>query len=162
MTDYSDLIARLHAQAQASSQAHRMMAEAKSLRQGDCDPPRADLYSWPTPEQTLQDEAATALEALSARVTELEQRLEVVPGWSQDADGIACRDDTIKLLDAKVEALSARERVLREALVTAVIPLEAMNLAGMVHSSPELQQGVLEGIAAVRSALTNQDGGEKL
>jgi hypothetical protein len=76
MVDYSGLIARLLAQAQASSQAHRMIAEAKSLRQGDRDPPRADLYSWPTPEQTLEGRAATALEALSARERVMREALE--------------------------------------------------------------------------------------
>jgi hypothetical protein len=42
----------LNAQAQSYSNMSRQMAEAKSLRQGDCDPPRADLYAWTKPEDT--------------------------------------------------------------------------------------------------------------
>ncbi len=33
------------------------------------------------------------------RIAYLEQRLEIVPGWSENCDGIACRDDTIRLQD---------------------------------------------------------------
>lgn len=55
-------------------------------------------------------EAATAIERLTAR-------LEVVPGFSEDADGIACRDDTIRLQDERIARLTAREAELCEALV---------------------------------------------
>lgn len=64
----------------------------------------------------LACEAVTALAALKARNTELEARLEVVPGWSESTDGIACRDDTIKQLDANVAALKARCERLEGAL----------------------------------------------
>jgi hypothetical protein len=47
------------------------------------------------------DEAADRIEAL-------ERRLEVVPGWSEDADGIACRNDTIELQDDRITTLSRR------------------------------------------------------
>lgn len=57
------LIARLRAQAQRESDAHKMMAEAKSLRQADNPEGRTDLYSWPTPEQTDSWKAADLLEA---------------------------------------------------------------------------------------------------
>lgn len=35
-------------------------------------------------------------------IQSLTARLEMVPGWSQDTDGIACRDATIKGLDAQL------------------------------------------------------------
>lgn len=50
---------------------------------------------------SLSQEAADRIEAL-------ERRLEVVPGWSEDADGIACRNDTIKLQDNRITTLSRR------------------------------------------------------
>ena len=43
----------------------------------------------------------------AARIEYLGKRLEVVPGWSESADGISCRDDTIKLQDARIQALEA-------------------------------------------------------
>jgi hypothetical protein len=57
------LIAELRSSAERSSEASRMLAEAKSLRQ-DHDPPRSDLYMWLKPEQTLEWRAADALAAL--------------------------------------------------------------------------------------------------
>ena len=54
-------------------------------------------------------------------ITRLRARLEVAPGWSEDADGIACRDDTIKLQDARIATL---RRKLREA-VRALRPFAA-------------------------------------
>ena len=45
---------------------------------------------------------------LLAENERLRKRLEVVPGWSEDADGIACRNDTIALQDARIEKLRAR------------------------------------------------------
>lgn len=41
------------------------------------------------------------------RIEYLERRLEVVPGLSEDADGIACRDETIRLQDARIAAQAA-------------------------------------------------------
>lgn len=56
------MIAALRQQAERASEASRMLAEAKSLRQNDHDgPPRADLYSYATPEQTLEWRAADLL-----------------------------------------------------------------------------------------------------
>jgi len=60
------IVAGLRQAAKASSSSLRMIAEAKSLRQGDCNPPRADLYSWPMPEQTLEWRAADEIERLAA------------------------------------------------------------------------------------------------
>jgi hypothetical protein len=51
------------------------MAEAKSLRQEGYDPPRNDLYSWPTPEQTVEGEAATTIESLLADKARLKEAL---------------------------------------------------------------------------------------
>lgn len=41
----------------------------------------------------------------AARIEYLEKRLEIVPGLSETADGISCRDETIKLQDARIQAL---------------------------------------------------------
>ena len=54
--------------------------------------------------------AATHLKralAAEAQIAKLQARLEVVPGWSEDADGIACRNDTIKLQDECIAKLQA-------------------------------------------------------
>lgn len=56
------------------------------------------------------------IRAQQARIDALEARLEVVPGWSEDADGIACRDDTIKLQDATIRAQQARIDALEDGL----------------------------------------------
>ena len=45
---------------------------------------------------------------LLAENERLRARLEVVTGWSESADGISCRDDTIALQDARIEKLLAR------------------------------------------------------
>ena len=47
---------------------------------------------------------------LTARVAYLEKRLEVVPGMSEDSDGIACRNDTIKIQDERIERLTVMLR----------------------------------------------------
>ena len=60
------LVKELRSQAELASLASRRMAEAKSLRQPDNPEGRSDLYSWATPEQTLEGRAAEALAALSA------------------------------------------------------------------------------------------------
>lgn len=49
------------------------------------------------------------------RIEALEKRLEVVPGWSESADGISCRDDTIRLLDARIATLTTELTALRDA-----------------------------------------------
>lgn len=36
----------------------------------------------------------------------LEARLEVAPGWGEDCDGIGCRDETIRLQDARIARLT--------------------------------------------------------
>jgi hypothetical protein len=59
--EISALIARLRTQAHGASEVSKMMAEAKSRRQGDGS--RSDLYMWSAPEQTLEWKAADALEA---------------------------------------------------------------------------------------------------
>ena len=52
--------------------------------------------------------AETREAALLDRLAALEARLEVVPGWSEDADGIACRNATIKMQDERLAALEAK------------------------------------------------------
>lgn len=69
--------------------------------------------------------------ALHARVTELSERLEIanvidregnrVPhptGEPGDLDGIACRDETIRLQDRRIDELRARVAELEEAMAT--------------------------------------------
>lgn len=55
----------------------------------------------------LTDFAPLTNSALRAQIAKLQARLEVVPGWSEDADGIACRNDTIKLQDECIAKLQA-------------------------------------------------------
>ncbi len=69
----AEITARLRKQAQSASEAQRMMAEAKSLRQSDNPEGRTDLYMWAKPEDTLEWRAADALARLKARVSELER-----------------------------------------------------------------------------------------
>jgi hypothetical protein len=85
------LLGQLLSMAAASSDAQRMMAEAKSLRQGDCDPPRADLYSWSTPEQTVEWQAHDLIATLAARVRVLEDALREIT------------EAEVRLLAAKLE-----------------------------------------------------------
>lgn len=47
------------------------------------------------------------LHEAAAEITRLRARLEVEPGWSESADGIACRDETIRLQDARIASLRA-------------------------------------------------------
>lgn len=63
--DDKTLVEQLRLEAQNVSEASKLMAQAKSRRQGD-GPPRDDLYSWVKPEQTIQWKAATRIEALEA------------------------------------------------------------------------------------------------
>lgn len=43
----------------------------------------------------------------AAEITRLRARLEVELGWPESADGIACRDETIRLQDAQIASLRA-------------------------------------------------------
>ena len=71
---------------------------------------------------------------------------------------------TVELLGEAMEGLSARAEAaeaenarLREALVEAAIPLQAMRLAGTVESfSPEMREGVENAVQRINQAL----GGE--
>ena len=66
------MVARLLKAAQSSSAFQQGMAQAKSLRQSGNHEGRLDLYSWPTPEQTLEGGAAALIEAQAKRIAELE------------------------------------------------------------------------------------------
>lgn len=72
MADYGELKERLRRKAQSASEIAQAMAEDKSLRQGGNTERRTDLYMWPTPEQAIEGQAADTIEALEARVKELE------------------------------------------------------------------------------------------
>lgn len=52
-------------------------------------------------------------------IARLRKRLEVVEDWSEDADGIACRNDTIRLQDERIARLREERRRLVEALKVA-------------------------------------------
>lgn len=73
----AELVESLRLDAHSVSRASKILAENKSLRQGDCDPPRADLYDWVKPEQTLQWRAADAIEAAYAR-EDIAQRIKKI------------------------------------------------------------------------------------
>jgi hypothetical protein len=66
-----DLIERLRINARRASEASRMMAEAKSLRQESNPEGRTDLYAWVEPEHTTEWQAADALQSQAARIAEL-------------------------------------------------------------------------------------------
>jgi hypothetical protein len=74
--DDAGLIERLTRAAKQSSDIHRRIAEDKSLRQEDNLEGRTDLYAWPTPEQTLEGQAAARLASLSAAKVEAEKEVE--------------------------------------------------------------------------------------
>ena len=92
-------------------------------------------------------------------------------GWAKAFDLICTRIEaafvpnrTVELLGEAMEGLSARAEAvkaenarLREALVEAAIPLQAMRLAGTVESfSPEMREGVENAVQRINQAL----GGE--
>ncbi|WP_288803938.1 hypothetical protein [uncultured Novosphingobium sp.] len=59
------------------------------------------------------EDAQTFADA-AAEITRLRKRLELrEPDWPEEADGIACRNDTIALLDERVERQSAELNRLR-------------------------------------------------
>lgn len=55
--------------------------------------------------ERLRDTGLHSAAVAAARIEYLEKRLEIVPGLSETADGISCRDETIKLQDARIQAL---------------------------------------------------------
>jgi hypothetical protein len=94
--DDRELIERLKKSAETSSRISREMAEAKSLRQGDCNPPRADLYAWTKPEDTLEGQAAARLEALQAQPVG-EERV----AWRTDMENAPRDGSVFQLTDGK-------------------------------------------------------------
>ena len=85
------LVERLRNHARQSSEMSKMMAQAKSRRQGDgtCD----DLYSWLSPGQTTEWHAADALEASMKREAVLReaitQALHCTPSIGREYVGLA-------------------------------------------------------------------------
>ena len=67
-------------------------------------------------QECLYADAKEAIEALQARVAELESRLEVDP--DHDIDGIAARDATIKLQDGRIAKLDAERNIWRDKYMT--------------------------------------------
>lgn len=67
------------------------------------------------------------LRSLAEENKRLRARLELRDhDWPESADGIACRDETIKRLDRKVEQMAADNRRLREALLRAALRLSML------------------------------------
>lgn len=58
------IVERLLRAADNASRIQRTLMEAKSLRQEGNPEGRTDLYMWPTPEQTLEGEAAETISEL--------------------------------------------------------------------------------------------------
>lgn len=80
---------------------------------------RVDNEIWSASWDQYDFQPATVADVqqlFATTITDLRARLEAVPGWSESADGISCRDDTIALLDEKVAALRAEVEALRGAL----------------------------------------------
>lgn len=67
------LIGELSEASRRSSDVQKMMAENKSLRQSDNPEGRKDLYSHPTPSQTLEGRAATMLTAVLLYATGMDE-----------------------------------------------------------------------------------------
>ena len=65
------LCARLRLKGEQVSEIGRMLAQSKSLRQDGHNPPRDDLYMWPTPEQTTEWKAADTLERQAQEIQRL-------------------------------------------------------------------------------------------
>lgn len=72
------LCARLRLKGEQASEIGRMLAQSKSLRQDGHNPPRDDLYMWPTPEQTTEWKAADTLECQAQEIQRLRDALEAV------------------------------------------------------------------------------------
>ena len=62
------------------------------------------------------DAVDDAMEHAADRLGYYMRRLEVVPDGNEGLDGIACRDETIKMQDDRIQALSAENEKLREVL----------------------------------------------
>lgn len=82
-----------------------------------------DDMTWPNYAQRSSDAMIDTVKELRLahnRIRYLEDRLELVSNdgrrLSEDCDGIACRDDTIKLLDERIERLKADLSVARQSL----------------------------------------------
>jgi hypothetical protein len=106
-----------------------------------------------------------------ARIAELEARLEVVPGLSQSADGIACRDDTIRLQDEQIASLRTQlaQQQEDEAEMLAIVHMQGVasrddevrelkaQLKEMTRRRDEWRKRA-EGFDAIRHALREKVG----
>jgi hypothetical protein len=106
MMEPGELIERLRMSAKQSSEVSRSMAEAKSLRQAGHEPPRADLYMWPTPEQTVEGQAADALEAALLRISEQQKVLEMAKRVIADEPFFNTDPELVELCGAVSAVLS--------------------------------------------------------
>lgn len=85
----AELLIALREQARRESEAHKMLADAKTARQTDRDdyPELADIgYDWIKPEQTVSWKAADTIERLEARVGEAEDERDEAVNWSAIVD----------------------------------------------------------------------------
>lgn len=100
--EQAELVAQLRKQAHEYSEASRMMAEAKSLRQADNTERRTDLYAFQSPEGTVQWKAADLIEQQAAQIAALSARpatLTEIETVARPAD----RDMVEKMLEALEE-----------------------------------------------------------
>jgi len=126
--DLVELIERLRKQAQGASEAQRMMAEAKSLRQSDNPEGRSDLYSWAKPEETLEARAADALAALSAKLDAMRRERDNLSNELDAMEEEQCGcDDVIRKAEEAREAAEAEVARLKDENKELVAGLEAVD-----------------------------------
>ena len=99
-------------------------------------------------------------------IARLRKRLEVVEDWSEDADGIACRNDTIRLQDERIARLREERRRLVEALKVADDAIKEMfryydggETRGSYDGKPERAQLRKAGYATRAMIAAADDGG---
>ena len=130
--DVEGLVARLRESARAHSEASRMMAEAKSLRQGDGT--RNDLYMWTKPEDTPEWQAADTIERLTTLQTGREQALEnsaTVNQWVAEAFGAT--DNEFRRVSRCNEEMSELITAIASDLASDKIAEEAADVAILLH-----------------------------
>lgn len=103
--------------------------------------------------ERLRDTGLHSAAVAAARIEYLEKRLEIVPGLSETADGISCRDETIKLQDARITALE-----------TSLAEAEGRVIAGVVkwlRTGGHLQQRCsIQSACVLSNAATALETGE--
>jgi hypothetical protein len=84
----------------ADIEQYKRLAEAVSKRPWDC-----------TAAESFIPAMSAALTAQADEIERLRARLEITDEITERYDGIACRDETIRLLEQKIAALKAAQEV---------------------------------------------------